>query len=247
LKIAVLTDLHANREAVEAVLEHAERQAVGGFALLGDFVGYGADPGWVVDTARALVREGALAVMGNHDQAVVRGPTASMRPEAAFVVTWTRQRLDPRQLDFLSSLPLLVERGPCLYVHANAWAPSGWDYVSGRAEAARSMGATRQQLTFVGHVHEPHLYHLSATGKAGEFVPVPGVPVPLGASRQWLVVPGSAGQPRDGNPAACYAVHDDADGSVTWWRVPYDVESAQIKIRAARLPQRLAERLADGH
>ncbi len=247
MKIAVLTDLHANREAVEAVLLHAERQGADRFALLGDFVGYGADPAWVVDTVRALVREGAVAVMGNHDIAVVTGPSPSMRPEPAFVVGWTREQLDARQLDFLASLPLQIEQGDVLYVHANAWAPDEWDYVLGRGEAVRSMGATRQRVTFIGHVHEPHLYHLSATGKAGEFIPVPGVPVPLTPSRQWLVVPGSAGQPRDGDPAACYAIHDDADGSVTWWRVPYDVESAQAKIIAARLPQRLAHRLAHGH
>ena len=247
MKTAVLTDLHANREAVEAVLDHAERHGADRFALLGDFVGYGADPGWVVDTARMLVREGAIAVMGNHDIAVVRGPTPSMRPDPAYVVGWTRQRLDTAQIDFLASLPLQHEEGDVLHVHANAWAPAEWDYVLGRGEAVRSMGATRQRVTFIGHVHEPHLYHLSAAGKAGEFMPVPGVPVPLTPSRQWLVVPGSAGQPRDGDPAACYAIHDSASGSVTWWRVPYDVESAQAKIRAANLPQRLAERLADGH
>ena len=246
MRTAVITDLHANREAVEAVLDHAAGQHVDQYALLGDFVGYGADPGWVIDTARELVRQGALAVMGNHDAAVVNGAPPSMRDEPRQAIDWTRAQLNAAQLAFLSALPLTVEAGATLYVHANAWAPESWEYVADRGDAARSMQATRQHLSFCGHMHEPRLYHLSATGKAGEFVPAPGAPIPLSDSRQWLVIPGSAGQPRDGDPAACYAVHDHAAGSVTWWRVPYDVERAAAKIRAAGLPPRLADRLFDG-
>ena len=247
MKTAVITDLHANREAVEAVLEHAASQNVGQYALLGDFVGYGADPGWVVDTVRTLLSQGALAVMGNHDAAVVGGAPPSMRDEPRQAIDWTRGQLNASQLAMLAGLPLTRETGATLYVHANAWAPEAWEYVVDRSDAARSMLATRQHLSFCGHMHEPRLYHLSAIGKTGEFVPAPGVPVRLTDSRQWLVIPGSAGQPRDGDPAACYAVHDSAAGSVTWWRVPYDVERAAAKIRAAGLPPRLADRLFDGH
>ena len=247
MKIAVITDLHANREAVEAVLDHARTQGIGQYVLLGDFVGYGADPGWVVDTAHELVRQGAIAVMGNHDQAVVRGASPGMRPDARHVIEWTRAHLNPAQIDFLASLPMTQQRGDHLYVHANAWAPSGWEYVHGRADAVRSLHATDCRYTFVGHMHEPRLYHVSSTGKAGDFVPAPGMPIPLPPTRQWLVIPGSAGQPRDGNPAACYAVFDDAAATLTYQRVPYDYESAGYKIRAAELPQRLAARLEDGH
>ena len=150
------------------------------------------------------------------------------------------------QIDFLASLPLTQESGDLLFVHANAWAPGDWDYVHNRADAARSLRATRQHITFCGHMHEPKLYHLSADGRAHDFVPVPGMAIPLPPSRQWLVIPGSAGQPRDGDPAACYAVYDDAGGELTYWRVPYDTEAAGAKIRAANLPQRLASRLNDG-
>jgi len=246
MRLAVLTDLHANREAVEAVLEHAAGQRVDRFALLGDFVGYGADPGWVVDTVAELVERGAYAVMGNHDSAVVRGALPGMREEPRYVIEWTRARLDPHQLDFLASLPLTMESEGRLFVHANAWQPEGWEYVHSRMDAVRSLHATHQRITFCGHMHEPKLYHLSAVGKAGEFVPSPGMPIPLLPQRQWLVIPGSAGQPRDGNPAACYAIYDDAAGELTYWRVPYDTESAGAKIRAARLPQRLASRLTEG-
>jgi diadenosine tetraphosphatase ApaH/serine/threonine PP2A family protein phosphatase len=246
MKLAIITDLHANREAVQAVLEHAATQRVDRYALLGDFVGYGADPAWVVDTARELVRRGAVAVQGNHDIAVVRGASPTMRPDPRYVVEWTRDRLDAEQIDFLASLPMTHQLGELLFVHANAWDPEGWEYVEGRAEAVRSLQATRQRITFCGHMHEPRLYHLSATGKAGEFVPSSGVTIPLTPPRRWLVIPGSAGQPRDGDPAACYATYDEGTGQLAYWRVPYDTETAGDKIRAAQLPQRLARRLADG-
>jgi diadenosine tetraphosphatase ApaH/serine/threonine PP2A family protein phosphatase len=247
MKTAIITDLHANREAVQAVLDHAGAQGVDRYALLGDFVGYGADPAWVLDRVRELVAAGAVAVQGNHDAAVARGSLPTMRPEARYVIDWTRSRLDAAQLDFLSSLPLTQEQGELLYVHANAYQPAAWDYVQGRSEAVRSLHATRQRIIFCGHVHEPRLYHLSLIGKAGEFVPVAGEPIPLLPSRRWLVIPGAAGQPRDGNPAACYATYDDQSLQLTYWRVPYDHDSAGAKIRAAELPQSLADRLADGH
>jgi predicted phosphodiesterase len=247
MKTAFLADLHANREAVEAVLEHARSQGAQRWVLLGDFVGYGADPAWVVDQVRELVRQGAIAVMGNHDQAVVRGAAPGMRPDARYVIEWTRAQLDESQLEFLASLPMTQQHGSQLYVHANAWAPGGWDYIQGRSEAVRSMHATDCCYTFCGHMHEPKLFHVSGTGKAGDFTPTPGVPIPVPAHRKWLVIPGSAGQPRDGNPAACYATFEEATSALTYHRVPYDHHSAGVKILDAKLPQRLATRLEDGH
>jgi diadenosine tetraphosphatase ApaH/serine/threonine PP2A family protein phosphatase len=247
MKTAIVTDLHANREAVQAVLDHAASLGVARFTLLGDFVGYGADPGWVVDTVRAMVGGGAMAVGGNHDAAVVHGAPESMRPEPRSVVDWTRRQLDAAQLAFLAGLPLTQQRADHLYVHANAWAPGEWDYIVDRTHAARSLHATAQHITFCGHMHEPKLFHLApGSALAGEFVPTPGVPIPLSGARQWLVIPGSAGQPRDGDPAACYAVHDEATATITYWRVPYDVDTAAAKIRAAGLPRRQADRLFDG-
>jgi len=246
MKTALITDLHANREAVEAVLEHARSQGAQRLAFLGDFVGYGADPGWVVDRVRQEVQAGAIAVQGNHDAAAVAGGSSTMRSAVQALVQWTRERLSPAQLEFLARLPLKHEEGQTLYVHANAFAPAEWAYIGGRADAVRSLHATACRLTFCGHVHEPALYHLSAMGKAGEFVPTPGVAVPLLAQRRWLVIPGATGQPRDGNPAACYAMHDSAAGTVTCWRVPYDHDAASARIRAEGLPEELALRLALG-
>jgi diadenosine tetraphosphatase ApaH/serine/threonine PP2A family protein phosphatase len=247
MKIAIITDLHANREAVQAVLEHAAAKGTEHYAFLGDFVGYGADPAWVVDRVREFVKHGALAVLGNHDSAVVRGSSPTMRVDARYVVDWTRERLDPAQIEFLEGLPLTRESGELLFVHANAHQPASWEYVQGRSEAARSLHATDKRIVFCGHMHEPMLYHVSPLGKAGDFLPVAGEPIPLLAPRRWLVIPGAAGQPRDGDPAACYAIYDDTVAEVTYYRVPYDHDSAAAKIRAAQLPQSLANRLADGH
>jgi diadenosine tetraphosphatase ApaH/serine/threonine PP2A family protein phosphatase len=247
VKTALITDLHANREAVEAVLAHAQTQGAQAFAFLGDLVGYGADPAWVVDLVREHASQGAVAVQGNHDLATVLGANPMMRIEARAVIDWTRAQLDDTQVEFLRTLPLWQEREDRLYVHANAHAPEQWEYVLNAHLALRSMLATSCRYTFCGHLHEQRLFHAGQTGRAGEFLPKPGAPIRLRADRQWLVIPGSAGQPRDGNPAAAYAVFDDTEVSVTYHRVPYDHTLAADKIRAAGLPLRLAARLLTGH
>ncbi|MEJ6007927.1 metallophosphoesterase family protein [Paucibacter sp. AS339] len=246
MKIALITDLHANAQAFSAVLEHAQAHGVTDYALLGDFVGYGGDPAWVLDKVMALVAAGAVAVLGNHDAAVAKGVAPTMREDARAAVEWTHARLSSAHLSFLAQLPLTVSREDRLFVHANAFDPSGWEYIQGRIEAMRSLHATEARFTFCGHMHEPMLYHLSGTGKAGEFTPAPGVTIPLLPNRQWLTIPGSCGQPRDGNPAACYAIFDSVSAELSFQRVPYDVEAAAASIRAAGLPERLALRLLKG-
>jgi len=245
MKLAVITDLHANRQALEAVLAHARARGAERFALLGDFVGYGADPAWVLDTVAELLADGAVAVLGNHDEAVIKGDRPGMHEDARAVLNWTRSQLNPAQMQTLASLPLTAQRGDCLFVHANAYDPGGWDYIVGRAQATRSLQAARERYTFCGHMHEPMLYNLSGTGKAGDFSPVPGVDIPLPSHRQWLVIPGACGQPRDGNPAAGYALFDEASATLSFERVPYDVEAAAAQIRASGLPALVAARMAE--
>jgi diadenosine tetraphosphatase ApaH/serine/threonine PP2A family protein phosphatase len=246
MRIALLTDLHANREALEAVLRDAAGRRIDRYALLGDFVGYGAEPAWVVERSRQLVAGGAIAVRGNHDEAVVRGSQPSMRADARHAIDWTRSHLDADQMAFLASLPMSHTDASLLFVHANAWDPPKWSYIETRHDAVRSLRATACRYTVCGHVHDPMLYHLSGTGKAGEFKPVPGVTIPVPPHRQWLIIPGSVGQPRDGNPASCYAVIDGDEAELTYHRVAYDHEAAAAKVRAAGLPQNLVDRLNDG-
>lgn len=246
MKLALLTDLHANREAFEACLGAAASCGATDYAVLGDLVGYGADPAWVVDRVRALARDGAIVLKGNHDESAVQGPRPTMVDDARRVIAWTRARLDADQLAFLDALPLTVERDGCGFAHANTWAPAGWEYVTSRHDAVRCLQATAARHVFIGHVHEPRLYHLAGTGKSGDFVPVPDVEIPVPAHRQWLVLPGSVGQPRDGDPAACWALYDTDTRSLCFHRVPYDHETAAAKVREAGLPGRLADRLIEG-
>lgn len=244
--LAILTDLHANREAVEACIAHAEQQKAGQYAFLGDLVGYGADPEWVMSTVIAYVQRGAYALMGNHDIAILQDDRQGMNPIARQVVEWTRSQLSDAQIAFIRNLPYRIDLQDLLLVHANAWAPDEWEYVDGVMEAMRSMHATKAQVTFCGHVHMPTLYHMTMTGKTGEFLPTPEHSIPLSKQRRWLVIPGSVGQPRDGNPAACYATFDTNTQELTYFRVPYDNETAAKKIIAAGLPVSLAQRLMTG-
>ena len=246
MRLALLADLHANLEAVEACLAHARTQGAEQVAFLGDLVGYGADPGPVVDRVRAGVEAGGLAIKGNHDEAAVRGPPPSMRTDAARAVTWTQEHLGPEQLAFLEALPLTVERGERLFVHASAVDPERWLYVLSSVDAGRSLRSVTAREVFSGHTHTPSLYHLAADGTMAGFRPVPGTPIKLSGLRRWLVIPGSVGQPRDGNPAACYALLDEASDVVVFHRVPYDAEQAARKIRAAGLPGDLGARLELG-
>jgi diadenosine tetraphosphatase ApaH/serine/threonine PP2A family protein phosphatase len=246
MRIALLTDIHANLEALMACLEHADRAGASRCVFLGDLVGYGADPGPVVDVVRGLVERGGVAVLGNHDQAILYGASSQMNPEAATVVEWTRSRLSPGQFDFLRALPLAVEEAGRLYVHANAWAPDLWEYIVSPFDAGRSMRATRCRITFCGHMHTPALYHLAGDGRACAFTPVPGAAIPLLPARRWLVIPGAVGQSRDGNPAACYALLDDATDALVYYRVAYDLGASLDKIRAAGLPLSFNARLGLG-
>lgn len=243
---AILTDLHANREALTACLASAEQHGAQRYAFLGDLVGYGADPGWVIDTVMEYVQRGAIVVRGNHDEAVVLGARKQMHLEARQAIDWTRAQLSDAQIDFLRQLPLTVEEQGVLYVHASAVNPQQWEYITGTLEAIKSMHATQCRITFCGHVHEPALYNLSATGKVMAFTPYDDFSIPLSTLRRWLAIPGAVGQPRDGNPAACYALFDDVQGALTYLRVPYDHEAASEKILAAGLPPHFGTRLERG-
>lgn len=243
--LAFFADVHANRQAFDACLDAARARGVERFVLLGDFVGYGADPEWAVDTVMRLVEEGAIALRGNHDDAIGT-PSETMNEVAQAAIDWTRGRLSSAQCAFLAGLPLTCDEDDRLYVHSEASDPARWRYVQSVADAARSIVATSAQVAFCGHIHRPALYSMSATAKMTSFVPIPGVGVQLLKGRRWLAVLGSVGQPRDGNPAACFATYDTETREITYCRVAYDVDAAANRIRANGLPLWLAERLSQG-
>ncbi len=242
---AVFADIHANRQAFSACLDFARARGAERVICLGDYVGYGADPEWTVETVMGLVDSGAMAVRGNHDNAI--GSTAeSMNAEAQAAIEWTRGRLSAPQRRFLAELPLTLQQEDRLYVHSEASSPANWRYVRGAPDAARSLQATTAHVTFCGHIHQPALYSMSSTAKMTSFVPTSGVSVQLLGGRQWLAVLGSVGQPRDGNPAASFAMLDTETAEITYCRVPYDFETAAARIRENGLPLWLADRLSVG-
>jgi len=243
--IALLADIHSNLEALSACLKHAADNGAGRVAFLGDLVGYGADPEAVLDIVSQRTSSGALAVKGNHDEAIEKR-ASYLNDTAQTAIDWTASVLSPGHKAFLASLPLCVREESMCFVHASAASPQRWQYVDSPAAALRSVEAAQSAYTFSGHVHDQVLYFQNRQGKMTEFHPVPGSPVPVGGHRRWLAIAGSVGQPRDKNPAAAYALFDADRASITFHRVPYDHLAAAQKIRGAGLPEFLAYRVERG-
>lgn len=254
MKIALLSDIHSNFEALQACLAHAEREGAGMFIFLGDLVGYGADPIKCLKLLADHADKGALLVRGNHDEAALGGLCENMNSVAREATYWTRAQLGDTERAFLSSLPLTERHNDLLLVHASADMPGNWSYIDGKLRAQRCMDAADAAVTFVGHVHGQMLYwcpkpdsgHFTAAGGAQAFVPTAGVSIPLTSRRRWLAIVGSVGQPRDGRNTAAYALFDDVARTLCFFRVPYDHVTAAHKIIAAGLPEWLAWRLQQG-
>lgn len=243
--IAVFADIHANQQAFGACLTQARALGAERTILLGDYVGYGADPEWTVTTVMSLVDNGAMAVRGNHDNAV-SDTREQLNVEAEFVIDWTRGELGKLERQFLRELPLTLNDDDRLYVHSEASKPESWRYVTSPEDAARSLRATSAQITLCGHVHRPALYTISSTGKITNFTPTTGAGIQLLQGRKWLAVLGSVGQPRDGNPAASYVLLDTKKRELIYCRAAYDIEEAATRIRKRGLPSWLADRLVVG-
>jgi diadenosine tetraphosphatase ApaH/serine/threonine PP2A family protein phosphatase len=245
VRIALLSDIHANRQALEACLAHVDRQGADRIAVLGDIVGYGADPVACTERVAGLAERGAVVILGNHDEAVERADP-DMNADALAAIRWTRGVLGDDHRRFLAGLPLTHREGDLLLVHAGARHPGQWPYITAPREAERSLAATDARLVVSGHTHVPILFSLQPNGTCLPFVPVANEPVPLLRHRRWQVVVGSVGQPRDGSAAAAYAILDLGQGALTQHRVVYDHQAAAARIRVAGLPERLASRLALG-
>jgi diadenosine tetraphosphatase ApaH/serine/threonine PP2A family protein phosphatase len=250
---ALFADIHSNLAALQACLHHARARGAERFVFLGDLVGYGPDPAAVIDVIASI--DGAVVVKGNHDEAIeVEPKTRDLNDLAYAVIVWTRDALSAAHRQFLSSLPMIVKEGDLCFVHSSASRPEKWEYVEDGAAAQRSMDAASTPYVFSGHVHDQALYFKTPAGKTASFRPTPGSPVPVPRRRGgladgragWLAIVGSVGQPRDGNPASSYALFDGASEAMTFFRIPYDHLSTANRIRAARLPDMLAERIVRG-
>lgn len=249
MKLALMSDIHANLQAFEACLQHAHDQGATAYAFLGDLVGYGANPIAVVQRVMALHEQGAVVLQGNHDLMVAHPPQVPTENMASSTAAWTHAQLTPHELAFLAALPLSHQLGDTLLVHASAQSPEKWIYVDDERRAEMCLlaaGDRHAKRVFVGHVHHQGIYYQGARNDVMHFQPTPGVAVPMPAHRNWVGTVGSVGQPRDGNPRAMYAVYEERAQRVTFHRVPYDVESAAAAIRKAGLPDMFAKRLEEG-
>lgn len=252
MKLALLSDIHANVQAFDACLADARARGATQFALLGDLVGYGADPGPVMDRVMALVDAGAWTLKGNHDELACRPPDAEKSDALGeMTAAWTHDQLTDEQRGFLDALPLLHQDGSTLLVHASVDSPQRWHYVKDERSAGESLVAAAKvdasiRHVFGGHVHRQTLYYQGRGRGLMEFAPTPGAAIPVPSHRSWLATIGSVGQPRDGRTEAMYAMFDRDAERMTFVRVPYDHHAAAAAIRAAGLPEFFAERLSRG-
>jgi diadenosine tetraphosphatase ApaH/serine/threonine PP2A family protein phosphatase len=239
MRLAVLSDIHANLAALDAVRE--DLPDVDETWVLGDIVGYGPQPNQVI---RALQALGARSVMGNHDGAAIGTVDVSwFNPEAAAAIEWTAGVVDENARAYLAALPEVRRDGELTAVHGSPRDPT-WEYVTGPQVAAANLRAFDTRLCLHGHTHVPVIFR--ADEERIEVVPAtPDAPLRLDAGRA-LVNPGSVGQPRDGNPAASYLLLDTEAGTAEFRRVRYDVARTQNLMREAGLPTRLVERLSYG-
>ncbi|GAB1363560.1 metallophosphoesterase family protein [Rhodobacter sp.] len=245
MRLAILTDIHGNREGLQAVLDDAQAHGAARIVILGDLVGYGPDPEWCVARCRDLAGQGAVILRGNHDNAAAGGKEV-MSTLARKALDWTIPRLSAEARAFLGELPLTARMDDMLFVHASANGPEEWNYVTSDTKATPSFRATDARLIFCGHVHIPLLASCDRQGMVREQPFRSGFPIPLIRSRRWLAVVGSAGQPRDGVAQAGWALLDTATNELTFRRTAYDHGATAMKIRAAGLPEELATRLQGG-
>jgi len=241
MRMAIISDIHSNLEAFTAVLQAIDELKVDEVLCLGDVVGYGPDPNDCIDLARARA---SVIVAGNHDFASVGlTDTTYFNRIARVAAAWTGRVLSEEHRQFLSGLQYLYRRGNLLFVHATPEAPEEWYYLETIGDARRNFAAFEEQICFVGHSHVPVVLELAQDGEIGVKT---DTQVAMALDRRYLVNVGSVGQPRDGNPDACFGVFDTELLTFELVRVSYAVATTQEKIRAAGLPVYLADRLALG-
>ena len=239
MRVAVLSDIHANLGALDAVL--ASLGSIDAIWHLGDVVGYGPEPDVVVERLRSL---GAVGVRGNHDAAAVGLIDVDwFNPDARAAMEWTRRRIGEPTRAWLAALPERRVEGDFSLAHGSPRDPT-WEYVVSLPIARANLAILTTPFGLHGHTHLPMAW-AERDGRVEAIAPGPGSTFPLTDGRA-LLNPGSVGQPRDGDPRAGYLVIDEDAGLCTWQRVPYDIPPVQRAMLDAGLPRRLAERLGFG-
>jgi diadenosine tetraphosphatase ApaH/serine/threonine PP2A family protein phosphatase len=239
MKYAIIADVHANLEALEVVLADAKDQRCTHYACLGDVVGYNANPKECLDMMRSM---GMPCVKGNHDEYCSgEGDLDGFNPHAKEAINWTRHRLTEADRQWLRELKYIRLVASFSIVHATLDGPQRWGYVFDKLAAAASFTYQNTGVCFFGHTHVPVAFIRDSVIRGGTYSKFKIEP-----GRKYFVNVGSVGQSRDGVAKATYATYDLDESLIELRRLDYDIASTQAKIRAAGLPERLAERLAHG-
>lgn len=239
MKYAILGDIHANLEALTAVLEDAESQHATHYACTGDTVGYNADPKACLQMLRSL--DGPV-VQGNHDYYAACNESMELfTPMAKKSIHWTRRRLSAFDRKYLRNLPMVADAENFTLVHSSLFNPTRWNYIFKLKAADANFRNQFSQVCFFGHTHVPLAFVKGKETEVGFYETLRVRP-----GQHYLVNVGSVGQPRDNNPKAAYAIYDLEEQTITLRRVEYDIATTQKKIRAAGLPFRNALRLENG-
>jgi diadenosine tetraphosphatase ApaH/serine/threonine PP2A family protein phosphatase len=243
MRYAILADIHANLEALTAVLDDISGKGdVEAVWCLGDVVGYGPDPGRCIEILQQCRHVG---IVGNHDMAAIgKVDTSYFNPLAVAAIQWTAGQLTPEQVQYLENLPETLRQGDFTLVHGSPMQPL-WEYVVSTGIAIRNFTYIETTYCLVGHSHVPMAFKQEKGGGCSPVHLTPGVGLALGDSKM-IINPGGVGQPRDGDPRASYAIYDSEREMINLYRVPYDIETTQKKIMAAGLPVMLASRLEQG-
>jgi predicted phosphodiesterase len=238
-RYAVLGDIHGNWEALSTVLADATEQGVTQYVSVGDLVGYNADPAACLEKIREL---DCVVVRGNHDHYCSHEESLhDFHPLAAKVIAWTRDQLNDEQIDYLRHLKMHVSLDGFTMVHSTLDMPDHWGYVFDTLEAEAHFNYQHTSVCFYGHTHVPVVFD-----KLGRVTRRDTEMLKIEIGHKYFINVGSVGQPRDGDPRCGYVIYDTGAKTVEFRRLTYDLPVAQAKIRAAGLPERLAERLAIG-
>jgi diadenosine tetraphosphatase ApaH/serine/threonine PP2A family protein phosphatase len=238
-KFAVLGDIHANLEALTAVVEDARSRGVTDFVCVGDVVGYNASPSECIRVIRDI---GCTTVRGNHDHYCSYNESLDdFQPLAASVIAWTRRHLTDEDVRWLHDLPYHKAHGGFMLVHSTLDMPERWGYVFDTLAAEANFSYQMTSLCFHGHTHVPMIYE-----KQREVMRIEPCKIKISFGTKYFVNVGSVGQPRDSDPRSTYVLYCMKTKELEFIRVRYDVETAMAKNMRAGLPERLALRLAQG-
>ncbi len=240
MRYAVISDIHANRQALEAVMIDAGAVGVDGVICLGDVVGYGPDPAEVLQIVHAKVD---YILQGNHDAAVSgQLDPVNFNPNARRLVEWTATQIDGKARRFLGGLPAVLAGDGFRCAHAELAMPYRYGYIIEAEDALPSWQACSEPLLFVGHSHQPGLF---VTGKSGRAYALEAQDFQVEAGKRYIVNVGSVGQPRDGDVRASYALYDNETGAVYFRRIPFDVNGYRASLEHRGLPEESSAFLAD--